>query len=371
MTRHSLSPREAFEQRRSGVRMIDIRGEAERLSGVAEGAIGVEMETLLAAPAEHLGAEAVLLICQKGLRSETAAVQLRAAGFTVLSVEGGTEAWHAAGLPIDASPLLEGGQGDDPFFAERYSRQMRLPNVGVQGQLKLRQAHVVVVGAGGLGSPATYYLAAAGVGRITLIDPDVVDRSNLQRQILHTDDAVGAPKVDSARQRLMALNPYLELFTHALPLDAGNAAALIQGADVVLDGSDNFAVRHALNKASVAARIPLVYGAVDRFTGQASVFNAGLRGEVPCYRCLFPDAPEGVLNCADAGVLGVVPGMVGLIQATETLKLLLGTGETLGGVLLQFDALTMHFKRTKLVADPECPACGRGGCDNTHSSTLG
>ena len=370
MTRHSLSPREAFEQRRSGTRLIDIRGEAERLSGVAEGATGVDMDDLLADPARHLGSEAVLLICQKGIRSENAALQLRAAGYTVLSVEGGTEAWREAGLPIDASALSE-GQGDDPYFAERYSRQMRLPQVGVQGQVKLRNAHVVVVGAGGLGSPVTYYLAASGVGRITLIDPDVVDRSNLQRQILHTDDAVGALKVDSARERLMALNPYLELVTHALPLDTQNAAALIEGADVVIDGSDNFAVRHALNAASVAARIPLVYGAVDRFTGQVSVFNAGKRGEVPCYRCLFPDAPEGVLNCAEAGVLGVVPGIVGLLQATETLKLLLGTGETLSGVLLQFDALSMQFKRTKLVADPACLACGRGGCDNTHPSPHG
>lgn len=357
MDKHSLSPREAIEKMRAGMRLLDIRGETERLSGMAEGATALVMDDLLAAPDTHLGDAPVMLICQKGIRSANAAAQLRDAGFNALSVDGGTEAWIAANLPITSSTLDD--SSGDPHFAERYSRQMRLPQVGLEGQRKLSNARVVIVGAGGLGAPSSYYLAAAGVGHLTLVDHDVVDRSNLQRQIVHVDADVGRKKVASARERLMALNPQISIETHDLALDMGNAAALIEGADVVLDGSDSFAVRHALNAASVAARIPLVYGAVDRFTGHASVFNAGARGAVPCYRCLFPDAPEGVLNCAEAGVLGVVPGMVGMIQATEVLKLLLGIGDTLSGTLLQFNALDMQFKRSKIVPDPACPACGK------------
>ena len=357
MTVRSLMPREAFERISQGVRIIDLRGEVEQLSGMAQGATAVPLDTLLTTPAEILGEDVVLLICQKGIRSANAVETLRASGFNVVSVEGGTDAWLAQGLPIEVPNTAADIMGEDAAFLDRYSRQMRLPQVGLEGQIALRKAKIVVVGAGGLGAPVTYYLAAAGVGHITLIDPDVVDRSNLQRQIVHVDADVGALKVDSARSRLLALNPYLSLTTHALALDVTNASTLIEGADVVIDGSDNFAVRHALNAACVEARVPLVYGAVDRFTGQASVFNAGSRGAVPCYRCLFPDAPEGVLNCAEAGVLGVVPGMVGMIQATETLKLLLGLGESLSGVLLQFDALNMQFKRTRIVADPVCPTC--------------
>lgn len=371
MSDHSLSPREAFQKTQTGVRLIDIRGEDERMTGVAQGATGVDMDALLGTPARFLDATPALLICQKGIRSGTATARLRSAGYVVFSVDGGLDAWRAAGLPVETPAALDEASTEDPHFADRYSRQMRLPQLGVAGQLKLRASHVVLVGAGGLGSPAAFYLAAAGVGRLTLVDHDRVDRSNLQRQILHTDAAVGAAKVDSARERLLALNPHLGLVTAAVQLDGNNASSLIAGADVVIDGSDNFAVRHALNAACIAAQIPLVYGAVDRFTGQASVFNAGKRGQVPCYRCLFPEAPEGVQNCAEAGVLGVVPGLVGLIQATETLKLLSGIGQTLSGFLLQFDALDMQFKRSRLRADPACPACGIGGCDNTQPTTDG
>ena len=232
--------------------------------------------------------------------------------------------------------------------------------VGVDGQAKLEVARVLLVGAGGLGSPAAFYLAAAGVGHLRIADDDVVDRSNLQRQILHTEARIGLPKVASAAVALSALNPRTSVEAVRERVTAANVERLLDGVDVVIDGADNFPARYLLNDACVKLGKPLVYGAVHRFEGQASVFDAGRhRGSAPCYRCLFPEPPppEAAPNCAEAGVLGVLPGVIGLLQATEAIKLLLGIGDTLRGRLLQFDALAMRFRETRLAADPQCPVC--------------
>jgi molybdopterin/thiamine biosynthesis adenylyltransferase len=286
-----------------------------------------------------------------------AAENLALAGYAhLLSVAGGFAAWQAAGLPVQ-------GNSEDADFMERYSRHLRLPQVGLAGQKALEQAKVLVVGAGGLGSPAAFYLAAAGVGMLRLVDDDRVDRSNLQRQILHTDARIGQPKVESAAQSLSALNPRTRIEARALRLDADNIESLIGDVDVVLDGADNFPTRYLLSDACVKLAKPLVYGAVHRFEGQVSVFDAGRqRGIQPCYRCLFPEAPnaEDAPNCAEAGVLGVLPGIIGLLQATEVLKLLLGLGDSLAGRLLHFDALAMRFRETRLRPDPDCAICAPG-----------
>lgn len=239
----------------------------------------------------------------------------------------------------------------------RYGRHLTLPEVGVDGQRRLKGGSVLVVGAGGLGSPAALYLAAAGVGRLGLVDFDVVDESNLQRQVAHGTSDVGRPKLDSMRDRLADLNPHVAIEPHAVRLDRDNALAILGRYDVVLDGTDNFATRYLVNDACVLLGKPNVYGSILRFEGQASVFDAA-RG--PCYRCLFPaPPPPGVVpSCAEAGVLGVLPGVIGAIQATEAIKLLLGEGETLLGRLLLYDAWTLRFRELELRKDPECPLCG-------------
>jgi sulfur-carrier protein adenylyltransferase/sulfurtransferase len=274
----------------------------------------------------------------------------------VASVAGGTEAWAAAGLPMLRPDL-------DQDFAERYSRHLRLPEVGLEGQRRLEAARVLLLGAGGLGSPAAFYLAAAGVGSLRLVDDDLVERSNLQRQVLHTEARIGSPKVESAAATLSALNPRTRIEAVRERADSANVERLLDGVDVVIDGADNFPARYLLNDACVKLGKPLIYGAVHRFEGQASVFDAGRnRGQAPCYRCLFPEPPppEAAPNCAEAGVLGVLPGVVGLLQATEAIKLILGLGEPLVGRLLQFDALSMRFRETRLRADPDCPVCAPG-----------
>jgi adenylyltransferase/sulfurtransferase len=244
----------------------------------------------------------------------------------------------------------------------RYARHLTLPQVGLEGQRKLKAARILLVGAGGLGSPAALYLAAAGVGTITIVDDDVVDASNLQRQILHGSRDLGRHKADSARERLADLNPHVRVDVHATRLTAANARALVAGHDVVLDGSDNFATRYLVNDACVLEDTPDVYASVFRFEGQASVFATP---DGPCYRCIFPDPPprELVPDCAEAGVLGVLPGLLGVIQATEALKLILGVGEPLVGRLLMVDALAMQMQVIEIPRNPECPACG------TRSST--
>jgi sulfur-carrier protein adenylyltransferase/sulfurtransferase len=239
----------------------------------------------------------------------------------------------------------------------RYSRHILLPQVGEAGQQRLKQSRVLLIGAGGLGSPVGLYLAAAGVGTIGLVDFDTVDLSNLQRQIIHGSAAIGAPKIDSARERLRDVNPNVHVEAYETRLTSENALEIADGYDLIIDGTDNFATRYLVNDTSVLLGIPNVYGSVYRFEGQASVFGAP---NGPCYRCLFrdPPPPDLVPSCAEGGVLGVVPGLIGTIQATEAIKLLLGLGETLVGKLLTIDVMTMSFRTLSIRKDPECPACG-------------
>jgi adenylyltransferase/sulfurtransferase len=239
----------------------------------------------------------------------------------------------------------------------RYSRHILLPQVGEAGQRRLKSSRVLLVGAGGLGSPIAMYLAAAGVGTIGLVDYDDVDLTNLQRQILHGSAAVGKSKLDSARERLGDINPHVHVESYATRITSANALEIARGYDLIVDGTDNFATRYLINDTSVLLGIPNVYGAVHRFEGQVSVFGTP---NGPCYRCLFrePPPPHLIPNCAEAGVLGVVPGLIGTIQATEAIKLLLGLGDLLVGRLLTIDALTMTFRTIEIQRDPECPACG-------------
>ena len=350
-----LDPAEALQRQRDGALLVDVREAHERALGMADGARGIALGELVESPAALLDANAeILLICQSGKRSMRAAQALLDAGFArVASVRGGTARWRDEGLPMREPEL-------DADFAERYSRHLRLQDVGLEGQRKLEAARVLVVGAGGLGSPSAFYLAAAGVGTLRIVDDDVVDRSNLQRQILHADARIGMAKVESAAMALSALNPRTKIEAIAERIVSANVERILEGVDVVVDGGDNFPVRYLLNDACVKLGKPLVYGAVQRFEGQASVFDAGRHsGEAPCYRCLFPEPPppDAAPNCAEAGVLGVLPGVIGLLQATEAVKLILGIGSPLTGRLLQFDALAMRFREIRLSPDPQCPVC--------------
>jgi sulfur-carrier protein adenylyltransferase/sulfurtransferase len=241
----------------------------------------------------------------------------------------------------------------------RYARHIILPNIGGEGQRKLMEAKVLVIGAGGLGSPTAMYLAAAGVGTLGLVDFDRVDLSNLQRQLLHDTDDVGRPKVESATERLRSLNPNVDVIAHDVVLTSENVFEILGPYDVVVDGSDNFPVRYLVNDATQMLGKPLVYGSIYQFEGQASVFLPG--PETPCYRCLFPNPPPPgtVPSCAEAGVFGVLPGIIGSIQAVEAIKLVVGVGDPLVGKLLLFDALGMEFTTVKLKWDPDCPVCGK------------
>jgi adenylyltransferase/sulfurtransferase len=277
------------------------------------------------------------------------------------------------GAELSIIPSIAGGRASEvmavgsSFEAEqvglttaelrRYSRHLLIPEVGVEGQERLKRARVLLVGAGGLGSPIALYLTAAGVGTIGIVDHDVVDFTNLQRQILHDTSSVGTSKLESARARLHAINPDVEVETFETRLDSGNALEIMQGWEVVVDGSDNFPTRYLVNDAAVLLGMPTVYGAIFRFEGQVSVFGAE---EGPCYRCLFREPPPAELapSCADAGVFGVLPGIVGTIQATETIKLILGQGLPLSGRILLIDALQMQFRELSIQADPSCPVCG-------------
>jgi molybdopterin/thiamine biosynthesis adenylyltransferase/rhodanese-related sulfurtransferase len=359
MAIETISPAEALRRQRLGALLIDVRESHERAMGFAAGALGIARGELEADPQDVLpdtSAE-VMLICQSGARSLKAAQALESAGYTNLaSVEGGTTRWIAEGLPFSQPDV-------DTDFYDRYSRHLRLPEVGEAGQRRLEAARIAMVGAGGLGSPAAYYLAAAGIGTLVLADDDVVDRSNLQRQILHTEARIGVAKVESARVALSALNPRVKIEAFPERITAANVERLIAGADVVIDGADNFPVRYLLNDACVKLGKPLVYGAVHRFEGQVGVFDAGRhRGQAPCYRCLFPEPPppEAAPNCAEAGVLGVLPGVIGLLQATEAIKLVLGIGAPLTGRLLTFDALALRFRETRLRPDHDCAVCAPG-----------
>ncbi|MBS0590208.1 MAG: molybdopterin-synthase adenylyltransferase MoeB [Proteobacteria bacterium] len=352
-----IDPHAARKRQAHGALLIDVREDDERAAGMPADAIGLPLAQVATRIGEFATRrdQAILTICASGKRSLVAAQTLRELGYTCLaSVAGGFLRWNVQGLP-----LAPEGLGADAL--ERYSRHLLLPEVGVAGQRKLGNARIAIVGAGGLGSPAAFYLAAAGVGQMTLIDDDVVEKSNLQRQILHTDARVGMAKIESARVAIEALNPGVTLTTHRARMVADNVEALIGGHDVVLDGADNFATRYLLSAACRRLRIPLVYGAVHRFTGQIAVFDARDAAS-PCYRCLFPEPPAAAdaPNCAEAGVLGVLPGTVGLLQATEALKLVLGIGTPLIGRLLCYDALAATFRELRLARDSHCPGCGEG-----------
>jgi len=295
----------------------------------------------------------IVVYCAGGVRSALAAKSLQELGYRdVVSMIGGFNEWKNNGLPF----IVPEKVGKDQMA--RYSRHLRIPEVGEKGQLKLLQSKVLLVGAGGLGSPAGVYLAASGVGTLGLVDHDVVDESNLQRQILHWTSSIGMPKVDSARRTLFEVNPDVKVRSHHVRLDAGNILDIMQDYDVIVSGSDNFTTAYLVNDAAVLLKKPVVYGSIFRFDGQASTF---IPYQGPCFRCLYATAtpPELAPSCDEAGVLGVLPGIIGLIQATEAIKLLLNIGTTLSGRLLVFDALEMSFRQFKLRRDPECATCGK------------
>jgi len=296
----------------------------------------------------------IVAYCAGGNRSLLAAEGLQRLGYeNVLSMAGGFTQWRNEGNPVVVPRRLS--EAD----RRRYSRHLMIPEVGEAGQIKLLGAKVLLVGAGGLGCPAAYYLAAAGVGTLGVVDFDKVDESNLQRQILHTVDRVGTPKTESARKTLLALNPAVNVVPIEARLSSSNVESIFRGYDIVLDGSDNFPTRYLVNDACVLLKKPNVHGSVYRFEGQVTVFHppAG-----PCYRCLYPEPPPAELapSCADAGVLGVLPGVVGLLEAVETVKLILGVGDSLVGRLLHYDALKAEFRMLKLRRDPKCRYCGDG-----------
>jgi adenylyltransferase/sulfurtransferase len=294
----------------------------------------------------------IVVYCAGGTRSAFAAKTLQELGYTdVYSMRGGFNEWKNNGFRFVTPEKV----GKDQMA--RYSRHLRIQQVGEKGQLKLLKSKVLLVGAGGLGSPAGVYLAAAGVGTLGLVDYDVVDESNLQRQILHWTSSVGMPKVDSARRTLFEVNPDVKVRTHQLHLDASNILDIFSDYDVIVSGSDNFTTAYMVNDAAVLLKKPVAYGSIFQFEGQASTF---IPYQGPCFRCLYPEAapPELAPSCDEAGVLGVLPGTIGLIQATEVIKLLLNLGKPLSGRLLTYDALEMTFRAFKVGRRPDCAACG-------------
>ncbi len=333
--------------------IVDVRESSEWDQGHVPGASHVSksyIEQQIEAAAPDRDAP-VVLYCAGGVRSLFAAQTLAEMGYTdVASMSGGFQAWKGAGLEFETPVVLSAEQKN------RYSRHLLIPEVGSAGQAKLLGSKALLIGAGGLGSPAALYLAAAGVGTIGIVDFDIVDVSNLQRQIIHTTDRVGERKVESAKRSINALNPEINVVAHEEMLVAENVERIIAGYDVILDGTDTFETRYILNDAAVAAGIPVVHASVFRFEGQLTTF---IPYEGPCYRCLYPTPPPPELapGCSVAGVLGVVPGILGLLQANEALKVLLGIGTTLAGRLLLFDALETEFTELKLRRDPACPVC--------------
>ncbi|HEX5136486.1 MAG TPA: molybdopterin-synthase adenylyltransferase MoeB [Planctomycetota bacterium] len=338
--------------------LLDVREKSEWAAlGVAPGAVliprGVlEREALRALPDKG---RTILVYCQMGARSFLAAQALARLGYTdVRNIAGGFDAWTAARLPVSRA---EDGLSD--MERRRYARHLVIPEVGSEGQRRLKQARVLLVGAGGLGSPAAVYLACAGVGTLGIVDFDDVDESNLQRQILHTPARVGMRKVESAKRTLQEMNPLVKVEAFDTRLTSENADQIVPKFDVVVDGADNFPTRYLINDACVKHGKPNVHGSVFRFEGQASVFKRGLS---PCYRCLYPEPPppEMTQSCADAGVLGVLPGVIGLLQAVEAIKLILGQGDPLYGRLLVYDALAATFRELKVRANPDCQWCAPG-----------
>jgi len=338
----------------SGAQVLDVREADEVEQGLIPGAIHIPRGFLEMRAEELLPQkdQPVVVYCAGGVRSAFAAKALQDLGYeSPVSLIGGFSAWKSNGLRFQVPKAFSQEQ------RRRYSRHFLLPEVGEAGQRKLLDARVLVIGAGGLGSPAAVYLAAAGVGTLGIIDDDVVDDSNLQRQILHTIERIGVSKVESARQTIVGLNPDVTVIGHETRLSKENVLDIFSGYDIIVDGTDNFASRYLINDACVLLGKPTVHGSIFRFEGQTTVFN---HDGGPCYRCLFPDPPPPELapNCAEAGVLGALPGIIGVIQATETLKLILDLGESLSGRLLMYDALEMEFREMRLRKDPECPICG-------------
>jgi molybdopterin/thiamine biosynthesis adenylyltransferase/rhodanese-related sulfurtransferase len=351
-----VDPADVKAQLGNGVVLVDVRENEEYESGHIPGAVHVprsylesRIETAVPDRDSH-----VVLYCASGNRSAWGAHALKELlGYeNVESMRGGITLWKDRGYDVEASTSLTRDQ------RERYSRHLLIPEVGVEGQQKLLEAKVLLLGAGGLGSPAGLYLAAAGVGTLGIVDDDEVDLSNLQRQVLHTTDRVGVPKVDSAEETINAINPDVEVVKYPVRLDASNIMEIIEGYDVIVDGLDNFPTRYLLNDASVRLRIPVVSAAILGFDGQLSVFAPY---EGPCYRCLFREPPPAELapSCGANGVLGVLPGVMGLLQATEAIKLVIGQGDPLIGRLLLYDALGATFTTVKVKRDPECPICSR------------
>jgi molybdopterin/thiamine biosynthesis adenylyltransferase/rhodanese-related sulfurtransferase len=335
--------------------LVDVRRRDEWDEGHIPGAVHIPRGSLEARieKAEPERDRPIVVYCSVGERSAFAARTLGELGYEdVSSLAGGFTDWKRNGFPTQVDKAL------DPQRRIRYSRHLLIPEVGEEGQLKLLESKVLLIGAGGLGSPAALYLAAAGVGRIGIVDADVVDESNLQRQVLHATADLGTPKVDSARAALEALNPDVDVVGYRERLTSENVDRIFgEGWDVIVDGADNFPTRYLVNDASVWHDIPVVHGSIYRFEGQTTVFKPGAG---PCYRCLFPQPPPPELapSCAEGGVLGVLPGVVGSLQANEALKLLLGIGEPLVGRLLLFDALAGELNEVAIRRDPDCPVCG-------------
>ncbi len=342
------------EIERGNVRLIDVRERHEWDESHLDGATLVPELTV----ADRIGevvsdrSERVVLYCRTDNRSARAADALRELGYEdVAYVEGGIVAWEEAGLPVAADSGLTADQ------RARYSRHTLLPEVGVEGQLKLLDSKVLLIGAGGLGSPSALYLAAAGVGTIGIVDDDLVDESNLQRQIIHSTERVGDPKTASAKVAIEGLNPDVEVVEHRMRLDSSNILEILEPYDIVVDGADNFPTRYLLNDASVRLRKPVVSASILGFDGQISTF---VPYEGPCYRCLYPTPPPSELapSCSANGVLGVMAGVMGLLQANEVIKLAAGIGEPLVGRLLLYEALGTRFTELKVPRDPDCPICG-------------
>jgi molybdopterin/thiamine biosynthesis adenylyltransferase/rhodanese-related sulfurtransferase len=334
--------------------LLDVRESDEWRQGHLEGALPLprgflEIKVESAIPDKNAP---IIAYCAGGVRSLLAAKAMKEMGYqNVSSMSGGYTAWKNGGFK-----WVQDFQYT-PEQLIRYSRHFLLPEVGEEGQAKLLQAKVLMVGAGGLGSPSAYYLAAAGVGTLGIIDNDVVDISNLQRQILHANDRVGMPKVESAKKTLEALNPDVKVIPYQAKLTSENIMDILKDYDLVIDGCDNFPTRYLVNDACVLAGKPNVHGSIFQFEGQATVFYPG---KGPCYRCLYPEPPPAEMapSCAEAGVLGVLPGLIGVIEALEAIKIILGKGETLVGRLVHFNTLTMEINTLKLRRDPTCPMCG-------------
>jgi len=334
--------------------LVDVREKDEFRAGFIPGAIHIPRSHLESQSEQRLpdrDAE-IVLYCAGGTRSAFAAKTLAELGYTNLtSANPGFVRWKDLNYPIETPPNLSEAQRD------RYSRHILLPEVGEQGQAQLLKSKVLLLGAGGLGCPAAVYLAAAGVGTIGLVDADVVDASNLQRQILHTTSRIGLPKVDSAEVAIRDLNPDVKVVKFQERVNRENVDRIFQGWDVIVDGCDNFPTRYLVNDASVFKKVPVVHGSIFRFDGQVTTFKPF---EGPCYRCLYPEPPPAHLapSCAEAGVLGILPGLIGTLQATEAIKLLLGKGNLLVGRLLQYDSMNMSFRTFKLRRNKSCPVCG-------------